>query len=192
MTEIAQDPKLKAILEAAWSAFAAYGFRKTSMDDIANGAAMSRPALYLHFKNKEDIFRSLCQYFYETQSLTVREALQQPGPQSDVLAAAIMAQGSGLVQEMMSSPHGLELLDTGKTTARDIAEAGEANLSAIYAQWLARHAETGAIRLHSTPDLTAEAITSTLKGLKFQASGYASYHARLSAVAALFGAGISA
>ena len=58
------DPKQQAILEAAWMAFSTYGFRKTSMDDIAKGAGMSRPALYLHFKNKDAIFRALVTAYY--------------------------------------------------------------------------------------------------------------------------------
>ncbi|MEM7319164.1 MAG: TetR family transcriptional regulator, partial [Pseudomonadota bacterium] len=37
MKDEIEDPKQKAILEAAWTAFATYGFRKTSMDDIARG-----------------------------------------------------------------------------------------------------------------------------------------------------------
>ena len=36
--------------------FLAYGFARTTMDDIARAADMSRPALYLLFKNKTDIY----------------------------------------------------------------------------------------------------------------------------------------
>ena len=35
---IAPDQRPQAILDAAWHCFAAYGFRKTSMDDIARAA----------------------------------------------------------------------------------------------------------------------------------------------------------
>ena len=59
MSDVTLDDKQSVILTAAWAAFASYGYRKTSMDDIAKGAGMSRPALYMHFKNKEDILRSL-------------------------------------------------------------------------------------------------------------------------------------
>jgi AcrR family transcriptional regulator len=54
------DPneKLERILDAALDQFAAYGFSRTPMADIAKAAKMSRPALYLHFRNKEEIFRA--------------------------------------------------------------------------------------------------------------------------------------
>ena len=54
MTSVSEDSKTAAILKSAFQAFATYGFKKTSMDDIAKGAGMSRPAVYLHFKNKSD------------------------------------------------------------------------------------------------------------------------------------------
>ena len=53
------DGKRGAILKAAFEVFITYGFRKTSMDDIARAAGMSRPGLYQLFANKTDIFRAL-------------------------------------------------------------------------------------------------------------------------------------
>ena len=49
------------ILGAAFVRFARYGFRRTSMEDIAGEAGVSRAALYLQFRNKEEIFKSLAQ-----------------------------------------------------------------------------------------------------------------------------------
>ncbi len=37
--------------------FARYGFRKTSMDEVARAAGVSRQGLYLQFANKEELFR---------------------------------------------------------------------------------------------------------------------------------------
>jgi AcrR family transcriptional regulator len=50
--------KRGTILAAAFDVFINYGFRKTSMDDIARAAGMSRPALYQVFRNKTEIFRA--------------------------------------------------------------------------------------------------------------------------------------
>jgi len=44
------------ILEAAASIFLHYGFKKTTMDDIARRVGISKGALYLHFDSKESIF----------------------------------------------------------------------------------------------------------------------------------------
>lgn len=45
-----------AVLDAAYECFLQYGFAKTSLDDVAKKAKISRPLLYLLFKNKEDLF----------------------------------------------------------------------------------------------------------------------------------------
>src|SRR5581483_9911319 len=53
------------ILDAALVRFAQYGFRRTSMEDIAAEAGVSRAALYLQFDNKEAIFRALSEALHE-------------------------------------------------------------------------------------------------------------------------------
>jgi AcrR family transcriptional regulator len=44
------------VLETALTVFARHGFRKTSIEDIARAAGISRQGIYLHFKNKDEIF----------------------------------------------------------------------------------------------------------------------------------------
>jgi AcrR family transcriptional regulator len=48
----------EAILDAASTVFLRFGFRKTSMEDVARAAEVSRQGLYLHFANKEELFRA--------------------------------------------------------------------------------------------------------------------------------------
>jgi AcrR family transcriptional regulator len=44
------------VLKTALTVFARHGFSKTSIEDIAKAASISRQGIYLHFKNKDDIF----------------------------------------------------------------------------------------------------------------------------------------
>jgi AcrR family transcriptional regulator len=46
-----------SILDAAARVFLRYGLKKTSMDDLARAAGLSRQGLYLHFKTKEALFK---------------------------------------------------------------------------------------------------------------------------------------
>ncbi|NUW43627.1 TetR/AcrR family transcriptional regulator [Nonomuraea rhodomycinica] len=62
MTDAA-DAKRDQVVAAALEVFGRYGFRRTSMDLIARAARMSRPAVYLHFSGKEDVFRAVAQRF---------------------------------------------------------------------------------------------------------------------------------
>lgn len=192
MKDLSVDPKQSAILNSAWRAFATYGFRKTSMDDIARGAGMSRPALYLHYRNKEDIFRSLAQHYYDEAAEAVQAVLAGDGPVPQVLAAAFAAQAGEVIEAMLSSPHGMELMDTSFATAADIAGAGEARLTGIYADWLRAQAQAGRVRLTGPADEVAATITAALKGIKAAAPDYPAYKARVAQLAALFGAGLSA
>lgn len=48
-----------AILDAARRRFTRFGPRKTSMDEVAREARCSRATVYLHFKNKEDLYERL-------------------------------------------------------------------------------------------------------------------------------------
>ncbi len=52
----ADGGRRELVLGAALDTFARYGYRKTSMDDVARAAAISRPGLYLLFGSKRELF----------------------------------------------------------------------------------------------------------------------------------------
>ncbi|WP_291735678.1 TetR/AcrR family transcriptional regulator [Leisingera sp. F5] len=185
------DPKQQAILEAAWMAFSTYGFRKTSMDDIAKGAGMSRPALYLHFKNKDAIFRALVAAYYGTAAAGVRAALAETGPLPDRLLAAFEGQAGEGVQMMMGSPHGMELFEVTKNVAGEVIAEGEAALSRIYADWLQQEAGAGRAVLNGDAAVIARTLCASLKGIKQTAADYETYQAGVRQLAALAGAGLT-
>jgi AcrR family transcriptional regulator len=192
MKDSPSDPRQQAILTAAWAAFATYGYRKTSMDDIARGAGMSRPALYLHYRNKQDIFRSLAQAFYDQATEAVIAALEGGGSAASVLTAAFAAQGGEVTDSLLTSPHGMELLDTTGLVAMDIVQAGEQRLREIYAAWLKRQAAAGRVQFTGTPEDVAGTMTAALKGIKMAGIEYATYKIRVAQLAALIGAGLDA
>jgi AcrR family transcriptional regulator len=64
-----------AIIEAATGVFLRYGFKKTSMDDLARAAGLSRQGLYLHFPTKEALFKAMVAHSIETMRVEAREAL---------------------------------------------------------------------------------------------------------------------
>lgn len=53
---IANAGRRELVLAAALDTFARYGYRKTSMEDVARAAAISRPGLYLLFGSKQELF----------------------------------------------------------------------------------------------------------------------------------------
>jgi len=55
----------RLLIEAARSCFLQFGYAKTSLDDIAKRANISRPLIYRSFKNKEDIFAAVFEFTFE-------------------------------------------------------------------------------------------------------------------------------
>jgi AcrR family transcriptional regulator len=69
-----------AIAQAAASVFLRYGFRKTSVDDVARAAKLSRQGIYLHFPNKEALFRAAVELLADQTLAAERAALARPAP----------------------------------------------------------------------------------------------------------------
>jgi AcrR family transcriptional regulator len=61
------DVRQLAVLDAAVGVFARYGFRKTSMEEVARAAGVSRQGLYLQFANKEELFRRAVEHSLSNQ-----------------------------------------------------------------------------------------------------------------------------
>jgi AcrR family transcriptional regulator len=59
MTDSNNPERAQRILDAAADLIAHYGYDKTTVDDIARKAGVSKGAIYLHYKGKEDLFEAL-------------------------------------------------------------------------------------------------------------------------------------
>jgi len=107
-------------LAASLSCFKKYGFKRTSMEDIAKAANMSRPALYLLFKNKTDIFRCLTHEFHAKTLQAAEDALSGNAPVRERIAASVAARMTPLYALAHDSAHGPELFDVNQSTSGDI------------------------------------------------------------------------
>ena len=64
------------ILDAASELFVHYGYDKTTVSDIARAAGVSKGAIYLHFKSKDEMFEALLIREMETYGETWFEMLE--------------------------------------------------------------------------------------------------------------------
>lgn len=160
LRRMASAEKIDQILESSLAVFCRYGFGKTTMKDLADAAGISRAALYLHFSNKEDLFRAGSQRAHETVMTEVDSALSTTGPVIDRIDRAMTAYLQGLMEEISSSPHGQELFDSNLAISGDITRESRERLTRRIAQALDEAASAEEI------DLTAVDATSTeLAGL---------------------------
>ncbi len=71
-----QAQRAERILEAASDLFAHYGYDKTTMEDIARAAGVSKGAIYLHFRGKEDLFDALIARESDILQLLIMQRLE--------------------------------------------------------------------------------------------------------------------
>lgn len=128
--ETAEEARRTRILDGAMGVFLAYGFQRTTMDDIARAADISRPALYLQFRNKTDIYRALARRFLEGVFAMAREAMARETSLAGRLGGAIRLTCDTML-EIEASPHGAEILDMRNSLAADIVAAGRAEFHAM-------------------------------------------------------------
>ncbi len=166
--ETAPDPRRCKLLDAAVAVFTRFGFRKTSMDEVARAAGVSRQGLYLHFTAKEELFRSAVEHALST---ALGAAMGRLGDGSASLEARLV----GAFDEWVGRYAG-----TMGAGASDLMEASGALLGAMLAEHEERFLEavskviraSGLTPAHKAAGLTArqlsETLNATARGLKYR------------------------
>lgn len=163
------DPKRARILEGAKQVFLAYGYSRTTMDDIARAVDMSRPALYLLFRNKADIFRAVGQLFLDQSRRGACRALRQEGPLEARLMEALDRALFSLFRTMEASPHGQEIIDMENRIAADILAEWRQGLIDAFAGAIGEEARRRDVSLEErglSAQVLAEMLFNVLEGLK--------------------------
>ena len=170
------ETKREAILEAALTQFSRYGFRRTSLEDIAKETGISRASIYSHFENKEEVFRNLSASLHE-QALGEAEA-QLKGTQSHSqtlvpistrVASALLAKIDPFHKILTHSAHGSELADENNQRCGDLVRDSQTRFQTILTQALSTAARDGEIDLKSAKlkaAMAAELIYLGATGLK--------------------------
>ncbi|WP_203299667.1 TetR/AcrR family transcriptional regulator [Marinobacter sediminum] len=113
-----RQARYDAILDAAELVFSEKGYERTSMDDIARTASLSRALLYVYFKDKAAIQRGIM--LRAGQSLATR--FQEARDRADTGLAQIAAMGEAYYRFYLDEPDYFSALTTASTA---MAEADE-------------------------------------------------------------------
>lgn len=114
------NPRRERILEGALKTFLTYGFSRTTMDDIAHSAGLSRSALYQLFRNKTDIYRVIAACVLERSLDRAEAALASEGGFIERLDRLVQIALYDLMKDIEEAPHGPEILDMRNSLAGDI------------------------------------------------------------------------
>lgn len=86
---VADTDRRTTVLDSAMVTFARFGYRKTSMEEVARAAHISRPGLYFLFSSKETLFRAAVAQALERDITAVEHVLADLGrPLPERLAEA--------------------------------------------------------------------------------------------------------
>ncbi|MCP4318018.1 MAG: TetR/AcrR family transcriptional regulator [Hyphomicrobiales bacterium] len=166
------DPRRDLILQAAFERFVNYGFKRTSMEDIAVAARMSRPALYQHYRNKADIFRAFVTGMKGVMVDEVREALFSDHPFAERLFDAFDRGILRAHREIAATPHGDELMGLNKEVAGELFNQWLLDLEAALRDGLIEAQQRGEFFLtdggldHAA---VARLMVNTVEGIKTRA-----------------------
>jgi AcrR family transcriptional regulator len=131
-----QAARRTAILEAAVGVFLRYGYKKTSMDDLARAAGLSRQGLYLHFATKDALFKEALLRLIALTREAGRAALAREDLAIDerLLAAFEAVHGHAIGQ--IGAEHLGELLETSAQLVGPVVDELDAAIIADLARAL--------------------------------------------------------
>ena len=174
MDELKTDHKRATVLAAALATFMAYGYKRTTMDDIARAAGLSRPALYLLYRNKADVFRACVEVKMEEMRVKVAGCFDGRGSLSGQVEAALIEGILRPHEEIAGTPHGAELFDVNHEFSGDLFLAWMTTIETEIATGLLAAAEAGQIGTasgHVSLQEIASILLDAVEGMKMRTPG---------------------
>lgn len=189
------NARVDQIADAALRLFARYGYKRSSMDDIAREAGLAKATLYLHFKGKDDVFRAMLDLLGRRVEARCREVMAMPGPFPERLAALLQAHHGQAYACFGTGEHLVELKAVMNTIATRELQAFEQIFSGLARELVLQAARDGEVTLSRLPTGTEDWIA----GLLFAAAGAklgtppspGDYAQRLAAIASIFAAALA-
>src|SRR6202022_1260982 len=133
----ADSARQEHVLSVALEVFGRYGVRKTSMDEVARSADISRQGLYLYFANKEALFRAAVRQELDTALMEASNCLgEEDVAREDRVVSALDAWMGRFVGSMLASDIGNMLENSAMQLgdmAAEFSAAFEARLSSTIA-----------------------------------------------------------
>jgi len=123
------------ILDAAMEIFARYGYRRASMDLVADAAGLTRQAVYHHFKNKEALFRAAVEALLDgalEAAAAAGAAAEEAGSSlADILVSQLNAKFRYVMDSLRETSQLEELLSEKQHQAGDLNQNYQDRLLAL-------------------------------------------------------------
>jgi len=157
-----RNAKEQQVVEAAYGVFSRYGFARTTMADLAQAAGLSRPALFVVYCGKAEVFEAVIDWFVERTLAEIHATLDAGWPlERQLLHVAELSIARGY--DMLSSnPDAADLMSPERHGPA--LQASFDRLQQLLAQLLRAPAERA--RIGPTGDELAAMLMAAMKGFK--------------------------
>ncbi|MDD2891000.1 MAG: TetR/AcrR family transcriptional regulator [bacterium] len=85
-----KQERREEIFNAAKVIFALKGFEKATMEEIAEKAELSKGAIYLHFKSKDELFIDLVENYLDKLTALIRDIVESKKPPFEKITEVVM------------------------------------------------------------------------------------------------------
>ncbi len=163
------SPKSQAILDAAERLFVRYGYRKSSMDDVAREAGIAKGTVYLYYAGKEALFRALLERTGANVLQASEAAAQASQPFEERLFGVLNAFYGYFYERFSESGHLQELGEIRGSLGQDLSEQLRQNHLQILIDLLGRADAAGEVGLGQrglTPHDVAATLIAAASGAK--------------------------
>jgi AcrR family transcriptional regulator len=160
------------ILDAAMRVFRRHGFRRSSIEQAAEEAGLTRQALYHHFSSKEALFRAVIARLYEralAAEMAAAEAEEHAGHGlAEILVAEVSARLRLVLTSLEGSPHTEELFSEHLAQTPDLYHTYASRYAEQVAATIARVRRNQEFTLDKgmTPRALARLIEMAVHGTK--------------------------
>ncbi|WP_394839850.1 TetR/AcrR family transcriptional regulator [Pendulispora rubella] len=156
-----------AILKAARECFLQFGYAKTSLDDIAKRANISRPLIYRKFKNKEDIFSAVLEHEFMSRYPEAEKVLAGSGSAREKLFRLYEILLLEPWSEMRKAPMALEFYETCERLFPEV-EAKQARLLLKATQGILESKELSQVFMLAVEGLYSDVPTTSVLRRRLQ------------------------
>lgn len=161
------DNKKQHIVETALDVFFKYGYKRVSMNEIAEAAGISRAGLYLYFKNKEEMFNAAIVAHSDKLIGEIRRGLSPDrSPEHNVLHAFEIWSIRDF-DDSLHSPEHKEITDSSYLFAQEALDTSYDKLDRLLADLLQDHPSIA--RHGMPPERLAHLLTGASRGFKIVA-----------------------
>lgn len=163
-----RDANRENILKIAQDIFSKYGYKKTTLDDIANAVRKGKSSLYYYFKSKEDLFQAVIMKEVDLLAKELDRVINRNTEPADKLRDYMLTKITTF-RNLANFYHALENDVTAISFINDVKHRYEQDEIRLIKRILIEGVRKGEFEIYDF-NLAAIGITMAIKGLEMPLS----------------------